>query len=48
MEIHEALEDIAIAFRQLEFAVKLLSFIAADASVQNVLRHIADWKPPPK
>ena len=27
MEIHEALEDIAIAFRQLEFAVKLLSFI---------------------
>jgi hypothetical protein len=26
MEIHEALEDIEITFRQLEFAVKLLSF----------------------
>jgi hypothetical protein len=26
MEIHEALEDIDIAFRQLEFSIKLLSF----------------------
>jgi hypothetical protein len=26
MEIHEALEDIEIVFRQLEFAIKLLSF----------------------